>query len=135
MATETAIYSGTYSGKGNFTGATAFGKKLFIHKNQMAGLGLKENELPKFPFYAIASLEKIGQLDSNGNPAMKEDGVTPVQVDRYQALSVFGSKESLTQAFVDNATLSIDIKQAISSAATSAGLTQSAIDSLLAVSL
>ena len=134
MATETAIYSGAYSGKGNFTGKTAFGKKLFIHKTEMAGLGLKENELPKFPFYAIASLEKIGQLDANGNPAMKEDG-TPVQVDRYQALSVFASKEALTQAFVDNATLSIDIKQAISSAATSAGLTQSAIDSLLAVSL
>ena len=130
-----AIHSGNFSANGNFSGYTAFGERLFIHKSQMAGLGLEAGALPLFPFYAIGDTKMIGQLDANGQPALKEDGVTPLQVPRLQALSIFSNEEKLTAAHVDNATLEIRIKGAISSAATSAGLTQSAIDSLLAVSL
>ena len=129
-----AIHSGNFSANGNFSGYTALGERLFIHKTQMSGLGLEAGALPKFPFYAIGATKMIGQLDSNGQAAVNADG-TLVQVPRLQALSIFANKEALTSAHVDTATLDIEIKSAISGAATSAGLTQSAIDSLLAVSL
>ena len=128
------IHSGNYSANGNFSGYTAKGERLFIHKTQMNGLGLEAGALPKFPIYAIGDTKMIGQLDSNGQAAVNADG-TLMQVPRLQALSIFANREALTIAHVDDATLDIEIKQAISSAATSAGLTQSAIDSLLAVSL
>lgn len=128
------IHSGNYSANGNFSGYTAKGERLFIHKTQMNGLGLEAGALPKFPFYAIGDTKMIGQLDANGQPAVNTDG-TPVQVARLQALSIFSNEEKLTAAHVDDATLDIRIKSAISGAASSAGLTQSAIDSLLAVSL
>lgn len=129
------IHSGNYSANGNFSGYTAKGERLFIHKTQMNGLGLEAGALPSFPFYAIGATKMIGQLDANGKPAFKEDGITLVEVPRLQALSIFSNEEKLTAAHVDDATLDIRIKSAISGAATSAGLTQSAIDSLLAVSL
>ena len=129
-----AIHSGNFSANGNFSGYTALGERLFIHKTQMGGLGLEAGALPSFPFYAIGDTKMIGQLDANGLAAVNADG-SLVQVPRLQALSIFSNKEALTSAHVDTATLDIEIKQAISSAASSAGLTQSAIDSLLAVSL
>ena len=129
-----AIHSGNFSANGNFSGYTALGERLFIHKTQMTGLGLEAGKLPSFPFYAIGDTKMIGQLDANGQAAVNADG-SPVQVPRLQALSIFANKEALTSAHVDTATLDIEIKSAISGAATSAGLTQSAIDSLLAVSL
>lgn len=130
-----AIHSGNFSkGKGNFTGYTALGERLFIHKNQMNGLGWSTNEDVKFPFYAIGAIKQIGQLDENGKPAINTDG-TPVLNDRLQALSVFLSKEALTSAHVDTATLDIEIKQAVTAQAKSAGLTESAIQSLLSVAI
>jgi hypothetical protein len=130
-----AIHSGNFStGKGNFTGYTALGEKLFIHKSQMNGLGWTKQEDVKFPFYAIGAVRQIGQLDTNGQPKVNADG-TPVLVDRLQALSIFPNKEALTSAHVDTATLDIEIKQAVSAQAKSAGLTESAINSLLSVAI
>ena len=130
-----AIHSGNFStGKGNFTGYTALGERLFIHKNQMAGLNWTKQEDLKFPFYAIGAVKQIGQLDENGQPKVNADG-TPVLVDRLQALSVFATKDALTSAHVDTATLDIEIKQAVTAQAKSAGLTESAINSLLSVAI
>ena len=129
-----AIHSGNFSAKGNFTGYTALGEKLFIHKSQMNGLGWSKQDDVKFPFYAIGSVRQIGQLDENAQPKMNADG-TAVLVDRLQALSVFATKEALTSAHVDTATLDIEIKQAVTSQAKSAGLTDAAINSLLSVAI
>lgn len=127
-----AIHSGNFSANGNFSGYTALGERLFIHKTQMAGLGWTKAEDVKFPFYAIGADKMIGQLDANGKPAVNADG-TPVQVSRLQALSIFPNKEALTQAHVDTATLDIEIKGAIKQSATAAGLSETAVDSLLAL--
>jgi hypothetical protein len=129
-----AIHSGNFSAKGNFTGYTALGEKLFIHKSQMNGLGWTKADDVKFPFYSIGAVRQIGQLDENGKPAVNTDG-TPVLNDRLQALSVFATKEALTSAHVDTATLDIEIKQAVSAQAKSAGLSESAIQSLLSVAI
>ncbi len=127
-----AIHSGNFSANGNFSGYTALGERLFIHKTQMAGLNWTKNEDIKFPFYAIGAEKMIGQLDANGKPAMNADG-SPVQVARLQALSIFGTKDALTQAHVDTATLDIEIKSAIKQSATSAGLSEQAVSSLLSL--
>ena len=129
-----AIHSGNFSKKGNFTGYTALGEKLFIHNSQMNGLGWAKQEDVKFPFYAIGAVRQIGQLDENGQPKINPDG-TAVLVDRLQALSVFATKDALTSAHVDTATLDIEIKQAVTSQAKSAGLTDAAINSLLSVAI
>ena len=125
-----SITSGSFSGRGNFTGYTALGERLFIHKSQMAGLNLEEGKLPTFPFYAIGDTKMIGQLDANGATALNADG-TPVQVARLQALSIFGDKSSLTAAHVDTATLDIEIAAAIKSSATAAGLSEAQVLALL----
>ena len=125
-----AIHSGNFSANGNFSGYTALGERLFIHKTQMAGLSWTKTEDVKFPFYAIGATKLIGQLDANGKPAVNDDG-TPVQVERLQALSIFPNKESLTAAHVDTATLDIEIKSAIKQSATAAGLSETAVSTLL----
>jgi hypothetical protein len=125
-----SIHSGNFSANGNFSGYTALGERLFIHKTQMNGLGWSSNADVKFPFYAIGAIKLIGQLDANGQPAVNADG-SPLQVERLQALSIFPTKEALTQAHVDTATLDIEIKSAIKQSASSAGLSEYAINSLL----
>lgn len=125
-----AIHSGNFStgdsSKGNFSGYTALGERLFIHKSQMVSLGWKTNEDVKFPFYAIGGIKQISKTDENGKPVLS---------DRLQAFSVFPTKEALTNAHVDTATLDIEIKQAVTAQAKSAGLTESAIQSLLSVAI
>lgn len=128
------INSGSFSANGNFSGYTAIGQRLFIHKTQMNGLGLVAGALPSFPFYAIGDTKMIGQLDAQGVAAVNTDG-SLVQVPRLQALSIFATREGLTAAHVDTATLDIEIKQAVVSAATSAGLTVEAINAVLQASL
>ena len=127
-----SIVSGNFSANGNFSGYTALGERLFIHKTQMNSLGFsKESDKPvSFPFYAIGATKQIGQLDENGKAKVNVDG-TPLTVDRLQALSIFGSKESLTNAHVDTATLDIEIASAIKSQASAKGLSETAINKLM----
>jgi hypothetical protein len=125
-----SIHSGNFSANGNFSGYTALGERLFIHKTQMAGLGWASQEQVKFPFYAIGAEKMIGQLDADRNPLKNADG-TLVQVARLQALSIFPNKEALTSAHVDTATLDIEIKSAIKASASAAGLSEESISSLV----
>ena len=129
-----AIRSGNFTGNGNYSGYTALGERLFIHKNLLESMGWKKNEDVKFPFFAIGAVKQIGQLNEDGTPKTNADG-SPVLVDRLQALSVYGSKESLVAAHVDVATLDIDIKGAIMTSAKASGLTESALSSLMAASV
>lgn len=138
MAQELRVKSGVWSAKGNFTAKTAYGQSFFIHKNQMAELGYNPSDAVKFPFYAVVDTTLIGQLDTNGDPIMGEDG-RPVQVERISALSVFKDIDDLKACAVEERTLGAEInlavQQAIRSKATTTGLSQQAVDSLLASSL
>lgn len=127
------VQSGDFTKAGNFTAYSALGERVFIHKRVMESQKWNKTEDVTFPFYAIIDTKEIGQLDDAGKPKMNADG-TAVLVERLQALSIFSSEETLTNAQVDNVTLDIRVKSAIKSSASSAGLTESAINSLLAVS-
>ena len=147
MAQELRVKSGVWSAKGNFTAKTAYGQTFFVHKNQMAELGYEptigENGQPvypkvEFPFYAVVDTTMIGQLDKNGEPLIGEDG-RQVQAERISALSVFANLDELKACAIEERTIGAEInlavQQAIRSKATTTGLSQQAVDSLLASSL
>ena len=125
------INNGSFTKAGNFSGYTALGERVHIFGRQMNGLGwstdadLKDN----LPFYCIATVKDIEELDADGKS-------TGVVVDkRLTALSVFKTREAIKQAHADSAFLDIEIKQEIQEKASEAGLTASAIEQLLAVSI
>lgn len=138
MAQELRVKSGVWSAKGNFTAKTAYGQTFFVHKNQMAELGYNPSDAVKFPFYAVVDTTMIGQLDTNGDPIIGEDG-KPVQTPRVSALSVFTNLDELKACAIEERTIGAEInlavQQAIRSKATTTGLSQQAVDSLLASSL
>ena len=120
------INNGSFTANGNFSGYTALGERVHIFGRQMQALGWSKQDDVKFPFYAIGGIKQISKTDENGKPVLS---------DRLQAFSVFPTKEALTNAHVDTATLDIEIKQAVTAQAKSAGLTESAIESLLSVAI
>lgn len=122
--------SGAFTTAGNYTAYSSKGERIFVHKRVMQSQGWLKDADVKLPFYAIIDNKEIGQLDANGNPAVNADG-TAVLVSRLQALSVFKTKEDLINAQVDDITLDIEVKSAIKASASSAGLTETAINSLL----
>jgi hypothetical protein len=125
-----AITSGKFTGAGNFTGYTALGERVHVHKAQMASLKWAKDEEVKFPFYAIGEVKKIGQLNEDNSPKTNEDG-SPVLVDRLTATSVFSAKQGLIEARVDAMTLDIDITKSVKEAATKAGLTEKELSALV----
>jgi hypothetical protein len=125
------IISGAFTTAGNFSGYTALGKRVHIFKRQMDSLGWSTNEEVKFPFYAIAEEKTIGKLDANRNPVVDDAG-NPVTDTRLTATAVFADKTNIIEACVEEATLGAEIKESIAKQATSKGLTQSVVDSLVA---
>ena len=124
-----AIASGKFTENGNFTGYTATGERVHVHKAQMASLKWEKNEQVKFPFFAIGTVKQIGQLGEDGKPKTNLDG-SPVLVDRLTATSVFAEKQALVNARVDDLTLDIEITQAVKASAEKAGLTEKELSSL-----
>jgi hypothetical protein len=125
MTKNFVINNGSFTAAGNFSGYTALGERIHVFGRQMEALGWKTNTDVKFPFYAIGQMKPISQLDEAGNVV----GTT----DRLTALSAFKSREEIKQAHADSALLDIEIQQEIKAQASSAGLTDSAINNLLAV--
>jgi hypothetical protein len=116
-----AVHSGSWSKKGNFTGKNAVGKTVFISGNNMASLGFKEGDAIK-PFYAIVDDVQIGQfaLDATGLPILDEKGKPvilrneetglPVTTSRFEALSVYPTKQALLDAQADDASLDAEVE-------------------------
>ena len=123
------INNGQFTANGNFSGYTALGERVHIFGRQMQALGWTKPEEVKFPFYCIGTTKQIGQLDANGKPLMKADG-TPATADRLTALSAFKSREDIKQAHADSALLDIEIAQEIRTQASSAGLSEQAVNAL-----
>lgn len=125
------IISGDFTAAGNFSGYTALGKRVHIFKRQMDSLGWTPDAKGEFPFYVIAEEKAIGKLDANKQPVVDEQG-NPVTEQRLTATAVFETKESITEACVEESTLNAEIKQSIAKSASAKGLTQSVVDSLVA---
>ena len=124
------INNGSFTANGNFSGYTALGDRVHFHKRQMESLSWTKNEDVKFPFYSIATMKSIGQLDTTGKPVV--DAVTglPITADRLTALSAFKTRDEIKQAHADASLLDIEIAQEIRSQASTAGLTDDVLKQL-----
>ena len=125
------INNGTFTTNGNFSGYTALGERVHIFGRQMQALGWTKPEDVKFPFYTIATAKEIGQLDGNGKPVVDANGL-PVTASRLTALSTFKTRDEIKQAHADSALLDIEIAQEIRSQASTAGLSEAAVNALAA---
>jgi len=137
---ELRINNGQFTAQGNFTGYTALGKSVHIYKRQMESLGVKfdESNKPvedvKLPFYCLAEEKSFSnKLGADGKPIVSPDGTTGFK--RVTALSVFNTDESLGEAIAEEFTLKGKIQNIVREKASNAGLTESAIDALLAVAI
>jgi len=127
MLRKTKIYSGNFANgegqRGNFSGYNSKGERIFIHKNQMENIGMKEDK-DFAPFYALIDEREIQTRDTNGD-------LTDVTVKRLQATSVFKTQEELLEAYNEDFTLNVadaEYKQALAS---KAGLSEKAVEALL----
>lgn len=130
-----AVQSGVWSKKGNFTGKNAVGKTVFVSASNMSTLGFKEGDAIK-PFYAIADDVQIGQfeLTVTGLPVMGEDGKPkilrdketgePITTNRFEALSVYATKQALLSAQADDASLDAEVDAVRRDAIASVGATK-----------
>ena len=140
MATQIAntfkATSGRFTNAGNFSAFDKYDNRVFISKRVMDSQGWTKIEDIKFPFYALTKTEKIGQLDDNGNPLKDTNGVE-IKTDRFQASCIFPTKESMIESFADDkfddAMLDEQINQIVKQKASSAGLSESAINNLLSL--
>jgi len=123
------INNGAFTASGNFSGYTALGERVHLFGRQMQALGWAKPEDVKFPFYCIGTTKQIGQLDANGKPVVDANGVA-VTTDRLTALSAFKTREEIKQAHADAALLDVEIQQEIRNQASTAGLSQHAVDAL-----
>ncbi len=128
---STKILSGKFANgegqKGNFTGYNAKGQRIFIHKAQMEALGWAKDADVQ-PFYALVDEKDIQTRDANGE-------LTDVLVKRLQALSVFKTQEELVDALNADAKIEVAAALDLKATASSAGLTDTQLNSLLAVAI
>ena len=113
------INNGSFTANGNFSGYTALGERVHLHKRQMEALEWKTNDDVKFPFYVIATIKQIGQLDAKGQAVVGENGIA-VTSDRLTALSAFKTRDAIKQAHADSALLDVEIAQEIKTQASAA---------------
>jgi hypothetical protein len=125
MTKNYVINNGSFTASGNFSGYTALGERVHIFGRQMEALGWKANADVTFPFYSIGTMKTINQLN--------EKGETIGTAERLTALSAFKTREEIKQAHADSSLLDIEIQQEIKAQASSAGLTEQAINNLLSV--
>jgi hypothetical protein len=125
MTKNYVINNGSFTASGNFSGYTALGERVHIFGRQMEALGWKSNADVAFPFYSIGTMKTINQLN--------EKGETIGTAERLTALSAFKTREEIKQAHADSSLLDIEIQQEIKAQASSAGLTEQAINNLLSV--
>lgn len=123
------INNGSFTANGNFSGYTALGERVHLHKRQMEALEWKTNDDVKFPFYVIATIKQIGQLGADGKAVLDASGL-PVTSDRLTALSAFKTRDAIKQAHADAALLDVEIAQEIKSQASSAGLSEATVQAL-----
>jgi hypothetical protein len=123
------INNGAFTANGNFSGYTALGVRVHLHKRQMSALGWESTTDVTFPFFCIAETKQIGSLDASGNAVVDKDGVE-IKSDRLTALSAFKTKNEITQAHADSSLLDVEIQQAIETQAKASGLSDSAIATL-----
>lgn len=132
MTKATTILSGNFStgdnAQGNFSGYNSKGERIFIFKQQMAGVGFNKEADVKYPFFVLTNEREIETRDESGE-------LTGTMVKRVQATAVFTDRAKLIEAKNSDALLEIESSTALVTAATTAGLSKEQVTALLEVSI
>jgi hypothetical protein len=129
----TDITSGTWSAAGNFTGKDITGERIFISKDLMASLGYSAGDTAK-GFSCAYKTNLIGQLDEKGNEKVDPQTGEKIKVARVEATALFESTDAMHEAFASRDSHAFKVRAKVEASAKSAGLTESAINSLLQAS-
>jgi hypothetical protein len=131
MANMIQILSGNFSksegSKGNFSGYDSEGVRIFIHKAQMEGFGMKTDADFK-PFYALVTEREIQTRDVDGQ-------LTDTLVKRLQATALFKTEAELYNAKNSSKRLELGAMLDLQKTATASGLTETQMHALLSASI
>lgn len=128
------ITRGAFSQAGNLMLMDKARKAYFCPKSIVAEKGWSKIEDITFPLYINVSEFTYNNLDDNGNPLMNADG-TNNTFKREDVIDIFTSAQALADDYADDFSLEILKSQAVKSTASSAGLTEANINSLLELSI
>lgn len=118
------IVSGNFSKSGNnFTGYNAVGERIHVPMRQMENLGYNKDSKVEFPLYAVVVEREFNTLGADGKP-------TDETFKRLQAGSLFKTKAELIEAANADKVLAIETKSALVKQASTAGLSEEAINAL-----
>ena len=120
---KTVLTSGSFTKAGNLTAYNKFGERVHISAKQAENMKLTSENLT-FPLYAVIDERTFSTLDAEGNP-------TQETFTRTQALSIFATNTDLVNAFVDEASLDVQIADGIRKASSAAGLSEESINQLV----
>lgn len=131
-----SILSGNFSPEGNYSGYNASGERIFIAKRVMNNLGFKADADVKFPFYCLAESKEYGEVYKedtlvNGE-TIKAGTPTGKTFTRLTAGSAFTNKTDMINASIEDRLLDIEAEVALKAQATTAGLSEKALETLLA---
>ena len=110
------------SEKGNFTVTTGSGDTFFLHSKKAEGKGELIGQ------WATIVEKTYNKLGTDG----KQTGET---FSRFEVAALFPNKEVAMQATTAEAIFQVEAAALVQTAATTAGLSQTAIDALLAASI
>jgi len=126
---KTEIVGGNFSKAGNFSGYDEENERYFIHKRVMEQQGWNKDSDVKFPFWTKAGVREYNTLDENGEAQTDAEGNT-LKFKRMQVLTIYKSREAMIESAINKATVDIEIQAGIQAKASTAGLSQAAIDTL-----
>ena len=123
-----AIQSGTFSGRGNFSGYNASGVRIHVSANLMKSLGYDTANAStiKYPLYACIVERTFNVLDENQKP-------TGESFTRLQAGSIFKAKDELITAVNADKLLAVEAQSELHKVAKTLELTPEVLKALESV--
>jgi hypothetical protein len=128
------VIRGAFSKAGNLMLMDKGRNPYFCPKSVVEDNGWKKIEDITFPLYINVNEFTYNNLDDNGNPLLNADG-TNSTFTREDVIDVFTSAQALADDYADDFSLEILKKQAVKSTASSAGLTEANVNSLLELAI
>ena len=128
------VTRGAFSQAGNLMLIDKARKAYFCPKSIVAEKGWSKIEDITFPLYINVNKFTYNNLNDNGEPLLNADGTNSTFV-REDVIDVFTSAQALADDYADDFSLEILKSQAVKSTASSAGLTEANINSLLELAI
>ena len=120
---KVVLVSGNFTENGNITGYTSKGERVHVPAKQAENAGITKDNL-KWPMYAFAGERTFDVLGEDEKP-------TGEKFTRLQTGSIYAERQSLINVAVEDATLDMEVAQAVTSTASAKGLSEKQVAALL----